>query len=138
MHLPSFKEKNRSKDNSRAKDLYNLFEKLASGICIVEGLHDIHALSYVSEILGISISAITYDNFMKNGISGEHGVPVYVFTDEDYGGKLKQASIVNKLNSMGPDVQYDVVTGRRILYLLGVKCVEQVKKPLENAMSGYI
>ncbi len=107
-------------------------------MCIVEGVHDLYALYYVSELLDISIKAMTYDNFMKNGIESECPARVFVFTDEDYGGRIKQNSIVQKLDSMYSEIRYDTVTGKRILDLLGVKCVEQVKKPLKNAMDGFI
>jgi len=57
--------------------------------------------------------------------------------DDDYGGRIKEASALHKLNSLNYAISVDTVTGKRMLGLLGIKCVEQIKRPLENALDGF-
>jgi len=138
-YLASFKERNRERENGRAKSLYNIFEKISAedAVCIVEGLHDVNVLRYINSLLGINIKAITYDSLMNDGKELEDARQVFVMMDDDYGGRIKEASALHKLNSLNYAISVDTVTGKRMLGLLGIKCVEQIKRPLENALDGF-
>ncbi|MEM3827347.1 MAG: hypothetical protein QXR58_01980 [Candidatus Micrarchaeaceae archaeon] len=123
-------------ENGRAKSLYALISRLETGICIVEGWHDVNTLSDIAANLGISISTITYDRFMSDGTSLKDYKKVFVLMDNDYGGRIKQNSILAKLASLDYSISIDTDTGKRILALLGVKCFEQLRKPVADALGA--
>ncbi len=114
------------KSSKKRKVLEHLLFELKSGAVVVEGKHD------VSTLEKFGITSFTYDLVYKGAELGSRDV--YIMTDTDRRGEEKKERISDILSERGYTVDY--TTGKRLLNMLNVACVEELYIPLTKALEN--
>lgn len=119
------------KEDSRIKAIRNIVEdmQMPDHIVIVEGMHDVRVVER------FKIAAITFERFRSDGSELNNYSKVMIFTDIDDSGKREAKQIAHLLEDKGIRSMVDETSGPRLLRLIGgVRCVEELGKPLENIL----
>ncbi|MGC8676157.1 MAG: hypothetical protein ACP5T3_01395 [Candidatus Micrarchaeia archaeon] len=118
------------KTAKRAKELETMFAELKGGVVVVEGRHDVLALS------SLGVCSCTYDYAVRNagrlvGEAAVSGTKLFLLMDDDKGGADKLAKMLSAIDAVSQQANatVDVMLGLRMLRLLGVKSVEQIRAP---------
>ena len=114
-------------DEARGARIQRTLAMLRDGTVIVEGAHDVRTL----RLLGIN--AVPYPG-LSAVLERKTRGKFYVMTDNDRGGEEKRSKIVSMLLETNSGSAIDEVTGRRMLNMLNVTCVEQVYGPVQEAL----
>lgn len=126
---------------SRPPIIKEIIEKMQEDntIVVVEGLHDINALNniveYLSEkglIKNKQINAITLSKLMNNHIGGSKQKFI-IAMDNDRRGEEKRGQAVALIREKYPYAAIDEFTGRSLLKLLGVTCIEGLVAPIKES-----
>ncbi len=125
--MPGYRVKEK-KENGRARVAIDIISEMRRCIVIVEGLRDAKA----AEEFGIT--ALTIDRVRSDGSELKNYGKIYAFADIDESGKRKQEQIVRMLDEKGIEIPLDSTSGPRLLEITGVKCVEEMVKPLRNIL----
>ncbi|MGC8710709.1 MAG: hypothetical protein ACP5RF_03855 [Candidatus Micrarchaeia archaeon] len=133
-------------ENGRSRrSIENIIEKMQreNTVVVVEGLHDVKALNdVVSELyaMGVlkskSINVITLQRLRNNNLNLGKDNIVIVAMDKDINGVDKADYACSIVRERYPDARVDENTGRMLLGRLGVRCVEEIRGPVEEIMRG--
>jgi len=115
-----------SRERSHANWIVSVIEKLRKGTVIVEGKHDVKALSE------LGITCFTYDFAARNIGKIARSSRVYLFFDNDKGGSQKAEKLSSLIESENKQCKVDFWTGASLLKLLNLTSIEQIVKPTEE------
>ena len=117
-------EVKQAKDEANAKQLQLMLETLkqAASVSVVEGKHDLAALA------DFAISAISCPQLFADGMRLK-GKTLYLLMDLDRGGEEKGMKVEAFIQERHPGARMNRTLGPRMLKLLGIRSVEQMRKP---------
>ncbi len=115
--------------SSKKRILLDMLGQFRSGIMVVEGAHD------VSMFKSFGVHALTYYSVMTGEILVSKK-SVYIVMDNDRGGIDKADKLISRITELDSSAKIDVKTGPRFLKMIGVKAVEQSRKPLEDILES--
>ncbi len=115
------------KSGRRSRAVSRILEELASGTVIVEGKHDVKALA------SLGISAIPEGSISRRPITGKGRV--YILMDDDRRGIQRKEALIGKLLEIDGSMDMDTVIGTRLQRMLNITSVEQLCKPVAEALN---
>lgn len=119
----------RAKDEANAKQLQLMLETLkqATSVSVAEGKHDLAALA------DFAIPAISCPQLFANGVRLK-GKTLYLLMDLDRGGEEKGRKAEAFVQERHPEARINNTLGPRLLKLLGIRSVEQMRKPASELL----
>ena len=116
-----------SKDEARGKAILEILDELRQGTVVVEGPHDVNALS------SFGIESIPFSRVSGDAL-GCSCRKVYLLMDNDRGGAEKAEKMKSKILELGEGYAVNEVLGKRMLKMLNATSVEQIVGPIKEAL----
>jgi hypothetical protein len=119
----------RNKDQANARQFMHLLEVLRDkrSTTVSEGNHDTSTWS------DFGVESITLSKLLANGIDLS-GKVAYVGMDLDRGGEEKERKALICLRERHPGTRINTTVVPRMLRIVGVRCVEEMRKPAADLM----
>ena len=102
-----------------------MIAELACSTVIVEGRHDVKALAK------LGIAAVTEGSLVRSAITEGK---VYLLMDNDRRGFERRERLYNRLLEMDKSISIDTALGERLQKLLNITSIEQMCRPVQEAM----
>lgn len=122
-----------AKTRGQKQRLLRILGRLAGGIVIVEGKHDLKVLKE----LGVS-RVLTLDRLRRNGLEIGREKKAYILTDRDESGEEKRMQISSILLETQPQMSIDANTATSFFRILGIRCVEEAMAPSERILGAEV
>lgn len=121
-------QQSKLKPQRQKKALQEVLGKLACGMVIVEGKHDVLVLKHLGVEKVFTVNSLLYKRLIATGDKA------FVLTDKDRSGQIKKEQVVSALNESYPHLNVDSRVSDYFFRLLNIKCVEEAMVPAKRIL----